>query len=280
MQELPMQIQKAVRNYKPIIVDGLTLYPIAVKEFDEWQTARLVLETLQASLPVAFLSKPLLQAYYELDYLPALMGKGPSTGIWGCAMLALALALRLGQGLPPEKRITQIYPVADSKDPKRLKAVRALLHGEEQINITPAQFQRIRPIIAAQNGLELEDDNADPELVRAEREIAAQNSVALNVTLEQTIASVCALTGADEDEINEWPIRKLNTRAASIQRALDYVVCGIGGAFGGFKKGGNPVPHPFYPRSEKQSAHMALGDFANGAGERAVANAGGIPARN
>lgn len=271
MNELPLQIQKAVRRYKPILTEGLTLYPVKVREYDEFQMARPALEALQASFPVAYLSMPLLQVYYHLDVVEPLATGAAPTRLFGCALLALSLALRLGEGMEAEKRILQWSPVVSREDPTRLKAVRALLNGEEMIEITPVQFQRLRPIIAAQNGVELEADNADPELVRAERELAEMNNAKLDVSLEQTISSVCALTGADEEEIDEWPIRKLTTRAASLQRALEYVVCGIGGAFGGFGKGGNPVPHPFYEQVERDSAALTdLASFAKGAAARAT----------
>ena len=75
-----------------------------------------------------------------------------------------------------------------------------------------------------------------------------------------------ALSGAEEREIDEWPILKFLRRTEALQRAIDYVVCGIGGAFGGFGKGGNPVPHPFYPKVKEHSgALVSMSDFQNSA---------------
>ena len=268
-----LNIQKAIRKYEEVNVDGLTLYPVKVKFFDEFQMARLALDAMQQSFPVALMSKPFLQAVYQLDYEAAVKGE-TITGLFSSALLGLSLALRLGEGVSMEKRMKQWSVIVDPKDQSRLKSVRALINGEEMIEITPQKYAKLRPIIAAQNGVKIESDDANPDLVKAERDLAELNGAKLNVSIGQTIASVCALTGADESDIDEWPILKLMLRAESIQRALDYLVCGIGGAFGGFGKGGNPVPHPFYEKTEKTSAHMAIGDFANGAGARAVANAG------
>lgn len=272
-KDLPLHIQKAVRRYKVIEVGGLRLYPVKVKDFDDFQLARPALEALQQSFPVALMSVPILQAMYQLDFEAAVSGQ-PVTGLFSSAILGLALALRLGEGLDAEGRMKQFTIRADKNDPKRLKSLSALLNGEEMIEITPVKYAKLRPIIAAQNGVQQESDDANPELVKAERDLAALNAPKLNVNVEQLISSVATLTNAEEDEIEEWPIRKLQTRGESLRRALDYVVCGVGGAFGGFGKGGNPVPHPFYEREDEASVHMALEDFADGAGTRAVENAG------
>ena len=84
------------------------------------------------------------------------------------------------------------------------------------------------------------------------------------------------VTGEDEGEIDDWPILKLTNRQRSLQRILDYVICGIGQVNGTTWKGGNPHPSPFFDKSEDEGfgSHMALGAFEGGAGQRAVANAG------
>lgn len=274
MNELPLQYKRAAARYKPIMDSGLTLYPVRVRDYDLFQLARPALEVLQSSLPVAYLSMPLLQVYFQLDVIGPVTSGAAATGLWGSALLALSLALRLGEGMEPEERIRQFRPAVTVEDKTRLKALRATINGEEMIEITPVQFQRLRRIIAEQNGVVLESDCADPELVKAERDLAAMKEATLKVDLEQLVSSVCALTGADEAEIDDWPIRKLTSRANALQRAMQYIVCGVGEMNGASWKGGNPVPHPFYERAQRDSTHMALGDFAAGAGERAVANAG------
>ena len=65
---LPLQIQKAVRRYRPIQAAGLTLYPIKVKDLDQFQLAKPALEALQQSFPVRLMSMPILQAFYQLDH--------------------------------------------------------------------------------------------------------------------------------------------------------------------------------------------------------------------
>lgn len=274
MNELPLSIKKAVRKYEPIQTDGVTLYPILVSEYDEWLMARQAIDVMQQSFPVALMSKPLLQVYYELDLLPAILGepKQPS-GLWGCAMLALALSMRLGQGLPLEKRMLQFVPMIDKANPRRLKGVSTVLNGEEYVNITPVQFQRLRGIIAAQNGVKLEDELSNPELVQAERDLNEAGASPLDVNIDDKLTFVAGKLGKRKADLCDWSIKEVDDCEAVFTREITFVTNAIGGAFGGFKRGGNPVPHPVYAKKAQANAHMALADFANGAGVRAVESA-------
>lgn len=99
MQDLSLEMAKAVRRFEPIETEGLTLYPIQVKDIDEFTTARPAIEFMQQSLPVAMLSKPLLQAYYTLELDAAKNGQ-PGSGLFYKCILFLLLAMRVGNGLP------------------------------------------------------------------------------------------------------------------------------------------------------------------------------------
>lgn len=56
-----------------------------------------------------------------------------------------------------------------------LKGICFTWNGEEEITITPVQFQRLRAILAYQNGIELTDEDANPDLLEAEAELARRN---------------------------------------------------------------------------------------------------------
>lgn len=275
MKELPLALQRSVRKYEPVTIDGLTLFPVLVREYDELLVSKAALEVLHQSLPVRFMRIPLLSAFYQMDYEAATSGQ-PPTGLFSRALLGLALSLRLGEGQETQRRLEMFRVLADPKEPHKLIGLRCMLRGEEIIQITPAQYQKLRPVIAAQNGVKLESDRADPDLVQAEKDLADMNGVPLEAKIEDLICAVSALSGTEEREIEEWPILKLINRQKSYQRLLDYVICGVGQVSGKTWKGGNPHPSPFFDRAEKGGfgAHMALGDFAGGAGERAVANQG------
>lgn len=267
--ELPLHILRAVRKFEPIAAEGLILYPVRVAEYEEFLTARPALEVLQQAFPAPLLRIPLLSALYRMDYEAASRGEEQS-GLFSRALLLLALSLRLGEGLDLRQRVRKFRIAADPKDPAKLLYLQASVDGEEMLKITPVKFQQIRPIIAAQNGVKLESDLANPDLVEAEREMAGLNAPKMDADVEHLISGVAAMSGTDEAEIDDWPILKLNRRAESFKRVMDYVICGIGEAQGTKWKNGNPAPHPFFDRAEEGfSAVTPVSEFGSGVmGER------------
>lgn len=273
MQDLSLEMAKAVRRFEPIETEGLTLHPIQVKDIDEFTTARPAIEFMQQSLPVAMLSKPLLQAYYTLELDAAKNGQ-PGSGLFYKCILFLLLAMRVGNGLPSEKRIELVDLELQANDPTRLKSVLIFANGEVK-RITPMQFQRLRPILAAQNGIELVSENANPELVQAERDLAEMNAPKLQYRVETLKATIATFSGADEADMEEWPILKLLLRRDAVQRLAGYITCSFAEAQGGKWKHGNPFPSPLYDREIDYCGGLIdMSTFAGGAGMRAVQNAG------
>ena len=273
MQDLSPEMAKAVRRFEPIETEGLTLYPICVKDIDRFTVARTAIEFMQQSLPVALLSKPLLQAYYTLELDAAVNGQ-PGGGLFYKSILFLLLALRAGDGLPDEQRMELVNFELKENDPTRLKSVLIFVNGEVK-RITPMQFQRLRPILAAQNGIELLSENATPELGQAERDLAEMNAPKLQYRIDALKATVATLSGADESDMEEWPILKLLLRRDAVQRIVGYIVCSVAEAQGAKWKHGNPYPSPLYDREIDYCGGLIdMSTFAGGAGMRAVQNAG------
>lgn len=273
MQDLSLEMAKAVRRFEPIETEGLTLYPIQVKDIDEFTTARPAIEFMQQSLPVTMLSKPLLQSYYTLELDAAKTGQ-PGSGLFYKCILFLLLAMRVGNGLPAEKRIELVDLELQANDPTRLKSVLIFVNGEVK-RITPMQFQRLRPILAAQNGIELVSENANPELVQAERDLAEMNAPKLQYRVETLKATIATFSGADEADMEEWPILKLLLRRDAVQRLVGYITCSFAEAQGGKWKHGNPFPSPLYDREIDYCGGLIdMSTFAGGSGMRAVQNAG------
>ena len=271
MSDIPNKYLRQIRRYEPVDTEGFRLYPVLVDEYEEYLLARPAIEFMHQSLPRVVLNMPILQAYYLLD-IQSINDEQIPTGLMERAVLFLSLALRIGQGLPVEKRITLFRPKIDSRT-GRLKSLMFTPDGEEICEITPAMFQRMRPILAAQNGIEIPEEDANPELVWAEQERIRQNAPELDASPESLIATVAALSGADEKDIYDWPIAKLLNRQRALSRILDYVICGIGEAQGTKWKKGNPVPSPFFDRAKTESAaKVALEEFAGGAAVNAVRN--------
>lgn len=273
MQDLSPEVARAIRRFEPIETECLTLYPIRVKDIIEFTIARPAIEFMQQSLPVALLSKPLLQAYYTLELDAAVNGQ-PGGGLFYKSILFLLLALRAGDGLPDEQRMELVNFELKENDPTRLKSVLIFVNGEVK-RITPMQFQRLRPILAAQNGIELLSENANPELVQAERDLAEMNSPKLQYRVETLKATIATFSGADEADMEEWPILKLLLRRDAVQRLVGFIACSFAEAQGAKWKHGNPYPSPLYDREIDYCGGLIdMSTFAGGAGMRAVQNAG------
>ena len=271
--ELSLAIKKAVRTYSEIETDGITLYPISVSRWDEFMLARPALELMQQTLPVKYISMPLLSAYYAMDYEAVTGDDGLPTGLFARSLLLLSLALRLGRAdEDAEQALKRFRLRVDERDPSTLLAVEFSQDGETMQSITPVQFSRLREIIAEQNGVELVSADANPELVEAERDIAEQKSAKLSGDFGELFSTVAALSHEDEKTIMEWPIKKLMDRKDAYARVLGYLLCGVSEANGAKWTGGNPYPSPFFSRMQQGSgALIALDRFAGGAGAKAVA---------
>lgn len=261
MSELPITIQKSIRRYEPIETNGLTLYPVLVKDYESFLIARPALEVMQQSFPVRLMRVPLLSALYQMDYEAAAAQK-QATGLFSRALLALALSLRLCEGAEPEKRIENFQIAVEKERPQILQRLRFQDGDGEWKEILPAQYQTLRQIIAAQNGVRLESNLANPDIVKAKKDLSSANSTPLSANVDDLISSVAALSGKEEAEIEEWPILKLDRRSESYRRLLDYLICGIGEVSGATWKRGNPTPHPFFRRASDGGELLSVMDGA------------------
>lgn len=258
-----MSIQKAASRYKMIEADGLKLYPVAVKDYDTFLVTRPALEVLHQSLPVAMMRVPLLAALYQMDFEAVCEGKDV-VGLFARALLGLALSLRLGEDRPVEERTRAFHIMVDPEHPERLMRLDFYDADGNEHSITPLQYADLRKIIAAQNGVKLESDKANPDIVKAEKDKASATDILLDINIEDWISAVSALTGESEEQIDEWPILKFQRRSESIRRILDFVICGIGECSGTTWKGGNPTPHPFFAKIKQNGILTEIGGTADG----------------
>lgn len=277
MNELPMQMQKLIDCYKPIETDGFVLYPIRVANYQEFLIARRAIGFVIQTLPIELMSVPILQAFYKIDYEKIVNGENAS-GLFAAAVISIALSLRLNQGdEDAEAMFKRMIVVPNHNDQSKLECVKFTLDGIEEKTITPVQYAKMRPIIAAQNGIHLASDLDNPELLQAEEDLANAKAPKLEYKTSNLVYAAAALTGKEEEEIYGWPILKLTNRLSSFKRILDYMICGIGEAQGASWKGGNPNPHPWFDKIRDMSgALMPMGDFMGGAGYQAMKDAGAM----
>lgn len=249
MEILPINILKRIAKYEDIEYGGLTLCPVRVDDYDDFLISKPALEVMHQSLGIKYMRMPLLSALYAIDFEAALSGR-TATGLFSKALLGLALSLRLGEGKNPEELLKTFQIDVDRNKPDKLLKLRFTDNDGTEKEITPAQYQTIRKIIARQNGVSLEDETANPAIVKSRRDMQSAGATQLDAAPDKLISIVAALSGTDEIEIYDWPIMKLEKYAANYERILSYIVCGVGEMSGATWKGGNPVPHPFYPRAD------------------------------
>lgn len=275
--ELPYDIQRAVERFQPVTVEGVTLYPVTVEEMDEFGYARPALEFMQQCLPVALLRIPILSAFYQLELASsAEIEPGlPKTTLFTQAIFALLLALRLGRGKARNERVAQ-HAVFEHEPDNPLNLTRVLLFDEKgkTTEITPRLFQRLRPVIAAQNGAVIPPEDANPDIILAERQILADRAPKLNRDFGKMVSWVSAKCGVMEEAVYEWPILRFTRRAEVLQRELDYLIYGIGQAGGMVTyKDGNPCPSPYFEKIMDAVPAKMLKDIGNGAAQAAVQRA-------
>lgn len=281
MNELPPLIQKRIDRYLPLETDGVTLYPIKVDRIEDFSRCRMALEFMQQSLPVAMQRIPLLTAFYQIELATSALeqdGEGKAATLFSDAIVLLCLSLRLGDGKEREQLLERVLVITERENPAALIEVRLITDDGGVIVISPAKFARLRRLIAAQNGAKIPSTDANPEIVNAEREIAAQRAAKIIFNHANKVAWVAALSHADEREIYNWPILMFERRAEVLKRTLDYLTVGIGQASGMVSyKDGNPVPSPYYERESEMLPTQDIAAFAGGGAQKAVENGAKLP---
>lgn len=271
MKELPISIQEKIDRYQPVRVGEFTLYPVTVEKVRLFSIARPALEFAQQSLPVALLSVPILDAFYKME-LQSAAETGAITGLLPAAILAMILSLRLVDGSDPEELLKRALIVPDGADRSSLKAICFLDENNEIfVSVSPRQFQRMRPIIAAQNGVEMPSETANPEILEMERLMAEKGAEGLDPKLYDKIIYAAQGNGISEEEIYGWPILKLDRHCAVLTRKTDYLAVQLAAMSGMVKfKDGNPVPSPYFARRKTGLSSMRSLDSAGNGADAAV----------
>ena len=255
MNQLPLKYQKQIAKYLPIETEGLTLWPVTVEFWNEFRSCVPALEFMRQCLPVALLQIPLLDALFQLEIANSATeedGGGEKLTLFSDTLYALCLALRLGPETDRNKLFEkQVFVLPDENDPIKIGKIVFQKGDGTILSVTPRQYERLRPILCAQNGVKIPDETENPELVYADRILRVQKAPKLEEDFPKMVSWCAVYSHAEEAEIYDWPLLKFLNRCEVMQRTLDYVVFGAGAASGFVKyEGGSPVPSPYYARSE------------------------------
>lgn len=269
MKELPISIIEKIDRYQPVTVRGLTLYPVRVRDARLFSLARPALEFAQQSLPVALLSVPLLDAFWKMEQA-AIAETGASTGLLTGAILSLTLALRLVDGKEGKNPLNGVLFIPEPAKPDTLKEIQ-FKSADGVIRVTPRTFQKIRPILAAQNGAETPSETANPEILEMERLMTAQETSGLDPKLYDKIIFAAQGCGVSEEEIYDWPLLKLERNVALLVRKTDYLAVQLASMTGMVKfKDGCPVPSPYFAKRRSGLASMRELQSAGSGADAAV----------
>lgn len=242
--------QEAVFRGKPIQWNGLTLFPILVSDFLQFSDAKLGLMVAQQTLPVKYVCMRFLEALYAMDYDAKQNGNAEGGGLFLRLMIFLRLALRLPVLKKEDGReYVELYLATKPDEPRKLLSIK-VKQDEAVAEITPKNFKELREILAAQNGITLPDELANPDLIQAERDIAAHNAPNLKPDFEAWIYSVAVKTGTPPESIYDWTVRRFGLVDEAITRTTGHLIAALTEASGGKYKDGNPYPSWKYDREE------------------------------
>lgn len=236
---------ECARENKEIVYEGLTFYPLQVRDHTLHNAARPAFELLMTSLP------PKLA---RMSWCPCLaeMDKRHNTHYTSFVLLVMAKALRL----PEYSTGYRIYGIRKDDELKEIHI------QDAQKLLTMTQMDEVRKIIALQNGYEIPDENSNPELVEAENYLAGLNSIKLKTDIEELVYSVAAGCGAEPEKIWDWPIRKMQKMCRAIDRRQQHLIYGFAEASGAKFRKGNPCPTWQYERNtELPSGFETLADI-------------------
>ena len=204
MNELPTKYKKQIQKFLPIETEGITLYPVTVEYWEEFRACVPALEFMRQSLPVALLQIPLLDALNQLEIVNSSAEKetGFKFTLFSDTCYALCLALRLGIGMERDKVLEKRVRLLPDKDhPENIERIFFIADDGDIYTITPRQYERLRPIIAAQNGVKIPSEDENPELVYADKILRQKKAPNLEEDFAKMVSWCAVLSHAEEEAI-------------------------------------------------------------------------------
>ena len=229
---------------EPIEVNGIVLYPILMRNYQEWLVCKGALTFRLSSLPALYMAMPYLSAIYATD-----CEMGFQTGLMSRIFKLLSLSTHM-----PE---TDFVPLVDKENPQNLTAI-FCKNPERMFRIEAWQFDAIRQAILDLNGEELPDESENIELVEAERDIAEANAQKLDYDVQTMLASVACAYRIRVKDMADWSVREFDQARSAIDRSRQHLLCAISEVSEKTVtfKNGNPVPSWCFDRKKEGSTAL------------------------
>lgn len=221
---------------KPIEKYGLNLWGITMGQYEEWAKCKNVWLARQAAFPVSYMMLPFLDALFKMD-MDAVDKVGLPLGYIHKILMGLGLALRMDENCVRDGHIL----LRLNEEERTLSAILIQTEGGTT-EITPAQFDEIRKIVAWMQGDAPPDESLNDELLETERELSDRNTPQLKYDLMDMEASVALACGVRVKDVLDWPILEFERARRAIDRSKKHLICGIGATNGCKWDEGNPYP--------------------------------------
>lgn len=256
------EIKAKIRRGEPIQCRNLVFYPIKMAQYEEFLEVQGALLLRMTSLPVQYLAMPFLSALWALDW-DTYQATGKIVGLFERVIHFLYLSLRLGYERADV--LKKIQFANNGQDFRTIRHIEVEQDGKS-VKITPQEFTSYyRPLMAQLNGLELPDESFNPELVKAEKDLASLQSLPLDYNIDDMLASVAYQSGlANESEMDEWTVYQFERRRNAIERDKRFMLYGQAELSGMVKfKKGNPFPSWCFNRAKGMTRALRTVDDVN-----------------
>lgn len=237
----------AILKYEPIELNGLVYYPLKVMDYEKWQAIKPVLTLRQGTLPAVYACMTYLQCVWALQY-DAMKQGTTGNNLWDMLACLMFLSLRLS-----DKDIIQ--PIGNPEDPRMVSAMRIVKDGEPY-DISAFEFNQVRKLIADQNGAELPDEAANPDLIEAAEDMARSSNTKLKAELGDMLTSVSSVRNIRRADMLEWPIKELDDEVRAINRRFGFFLASIAESQGAKFPKGNPHPTWIFEKCKDEFAGL------------------------
>ncbi len=222
---------------EPVQWNGLTLYPILMRDYPAFLTVKESLTLSQQTMAMPYCAMRYLDALYAMHY-------DQDSPLFHKLCFLLALSLRLDLEKPC------LFIKVENGKLEGLEVWQGGLHAL----ITSKNFGELRELIAQQNGLELPDETLNAELVEAQEDLKNKDSLPLKADFEGLLYAVALKARAEPSALLDWEVRRFRKTEDAVDRSIGHLISAITLAAGGKFKGGNPYPSWKYDREEQAKA--------------------------